>query len=65
VQSAALRRQHREKRHENQLYQRLDTFGMSDLKGIRDLSNAAFAGEPLTPQPGLRTKDQVKAGFTF
>lgn len=41
------------------------TFGISDLKGIKSIRNATMDNRPLTPEPGLRTRDLVQAGFTF
>ncbi|ABK18332.1 cell envelope integrity protein CreD [Syntrophobacter fumaroxidans] len=41
------------------------TLGISDLKGIKDIHKAACEDSPLTPEPGLRTKDLLQAGFTF
>ena len=40
------------------------TIGISDLKGIRAISELKWNGADLTPQPGLRTKDLAAAGFT-
>jgi inner membrane protein len=41
------------------------TIGISDLKGIRTISSATCGDRLLTPDPGLRTKDLVPAGFTL
>jgi len=40
------------------------TIGISDLKGIRSISELKWDGADLTPQQGLRTKDLGPAGFT-
>ena len=40
------------------------TFGISDLKGIRGISELRWDGTNLNPDPGLLSKDLVTAGFT-
>ncbi len=41
------------------------TIGISDLKGVRSITGAMQGEQPLTPEPGLRTKDLVLSGFTM
>lgn len=41
------------------------TLGISDLKGIRNISRAICGDQPLTAEPGLLTQGLVQAGFTF
>lgn len=39
--------------------------GLSDLKGIRSLSDASLGQQTLVSEPGLRTRDLFEKGFTF
>lgn len=41
------------------------TIGISDLTGVRSITGAVRGEQPLTPEPGLRTKELVQSGFTL
>ena len=41
------------------------TMGVTDLRGIRNITAVMDEDRPLTPEPGLRTADLLDGGFTF
>ena len=41
------------------------TMGITDLKGIRSITGVMNDDRRLSPEPGLRTRDLMQAGFTF
>jgi len=41
------------------------TIGVSDLKGIKDITEATWNGSVLAPDPGVRTNEVVSTGITM